>query len=116
MNPTEADSTTAIGEFSREKQAWSYTEIIRRTDGLMFRTVIYRDAYDDQSYATLYKWSDDRGWLAFYSLPTRTGDYMRAFYNATEVEMEHKDYYSLYIKTAHQLTLICQRFFPIGAN
>lgn len=99
-------------DFSKEQQGWTYTEIFRYPSGDHFRVVVYRDAYDHQSYARAYKWSDEGGWKMFDELPTGEGEYLGAFYGASFADMKERDFYSLYIKTAERLWRRMRNYFP----
>ena len=55
-------------KYQSQSQSWYWQEI-RDYGGVKLRANIQRNAYDDQSYANIEQFSDQKGWLVIASHP-----------------------------------------------
>lgn len=53
----------------RTRQAWQHVQYRKYGHKVVRRVHIERDAYDDQSKASVFQWSESEGWLLILSLP-----------------------------------------------
>lgn len=121
---TEIQYTTIDLSVQNVHQSWCWEEIrcytmtdIHDDETLgvahtkLLRANIRRNAYDDQSYARIEQWSDERGWMVVASHPIAKLPCAKVSYTHKELDDDKQD---LFIQTTDFLFGIGERFIGIA--